>query len=76
MGWLNSYRYGLNLYYTCVSQVRTENPGEANLFYIPLLELLYNNEKHHHVLHVTEYVKRTYPHLWARNQGEEWRLVP
>ena len=67
----------LILLYTClflapvVLQVRTENPGEANLFFIPLLERLYNSNKHHHVLHVTEYVKKNYPHQWARNEGAE-----
>ena len=49
-------------------QVRTENPGEANLFYVPAL--LYAKEgSPEAVRHVMQYVKHKHPELWGRNQG-------
>ena len=51
-----------------MQQVRTENPGEANLFYIPAQGYPFlGNELHHRG--AVDHVKQKHPELWARNQG-------
>ena len=54
-----------------LSQVRTENPGEANLFYVPLLSHLYDSSAgvRDYTRNTFMYINNTFPHLWARNLG-------
>ena len=53
---------------------RTENPNEANLFYVPIFDFL-NDDNAGDVYGFTKramaYVNSTYPHLWGRNQGKD-----
>jgi len=53
--------------------VRTENPGEANLFYVPVLGMYRGGTDaiNHHVRKVMHFVRDTYPHLYNRNQGRD-----
>lgn len=53
--------------------VRTENPGEANLFQIPLLSYIYHTDARaaNMAKKILLYVTETYPQHWARNQGRD-----
>ncbi|GAX72704.1 hypothetical protein CEUSTIGMA_g160.t1 [Chlamydomonas eustigma] len=53
---------------------RTENPFEANLFYIPDFGYtFYRNagDSFEYTRRAVHYVKMTYPQFWARNQGKD-----
>eukprot|EP00955_Chlamydomonas_euryale_P087008 364262-Chlamydomonas_euryale.AAC.24 len=54
-------------------QVRTENPYEANLFFVPILGIFMSGQMFvgRHVHHVMTYIRETYPDLWARHQGRD-----
>ena len=49
-------------------QVRTENPGEANLFYAPAL-LFVKMGTQEATRRILLYIKDKHPKLWGRNQG-------
>ena len=55
------------------SIVRTENPYEANMFYVPLFVHLSsgNGDVYSFTRRALDYVKRTYPKLWERNAGRD-----
>ena len=59
------------IYPPLLPQTRTENPHEANLFYVPLLNLyrFHRRINHYHVLQAMQYIQQTYPGLWNRHQG-------
>ena len=55
------------------SQVRTENPLEANLFFVPILNLYRYQRRtnHFHVFQTMQYIQQLYPLLWNRHQGKD-----
>jgi hypothetical protein len=55
--------------------VRTENPWEANLFYVPALTYFYSSnvgpfQAQQHMEIVIRYIKKTFP-FWNINQGRD-----
>uniref|UniRef100_A0A7R9YSL4 EGF-like domain-containing protein n=1 Tax=Chlamydomonas euryale TaxID=1486919 RepID=A0A7R9YSL4_9CHLO len=57
--------------------VRTENPYEANLFYVPAMAVYMAGQERQdvHVHRVMAYIKATYPDLWARNEGRDHFII-
>eukprot|EP00197_Chlamydomonas_leiostraca_P007122 CAMPEP_0202862894 /NCGR_PEP_ID=MMETSP1391-20130828/3761_1 /ASSEMBLY_ACC=CAM_ASM_000867 /TAXON_ID=1034604 /ORGANISM="Chlamydomonas leiostraca, Strain SAG 11-49" /LENGTH=615 /DNA_ID=CAMNT_0049542483 /DNA_START=220 /DNA_END=2068 /DNA_ORIENTATION=+ len=54
--------------------VRTENPWEANLFYVQANTYLYSQnviDPTAHVARVLNYVRMRYPTFWRRNRGKD-----
>eukprot|EP00798_Chlamydomonas_sp_ICE-L_P021653 gene21653-28666_t len=54
--------------------LRTENPWEADLYYVPLLAMHTDSncgDVHDSVKRVLTYIAERYPLLWGRNQGKD-----
>ncbi|KAG1655401.1 hypothetical protein FOA52_016042 [Chlamydomonas sp. UWO 241] len=53
--------------------VLTENPHEANLFYVPMLAIYMNNQdaSGRRLHHIMDYIHTTYPALWGRHHGRD-----
>ncbi|KAG1676352.1 hypothetical protein FOA52_001147 [Chlamydomonas sp. UWO 241] len=73
----NALYLGVEQFYKAFSSdwtVRTENPFEANLFYVPARTHFFTTNTGNpmaSVAVVMAYVKATYPQLWARNEGRD-----